>query len=95
MPYGLIGDGAVLVAEGRLAFVGPSKEAPAADETVDLEGRLVTPGLIDCHTHLVYGGSRSDEFEARSRAKAMPKSPRPAAGSCQPSGRRGLPMKPR
>ena len=70
MPYGLIGDGAVLVAEGRLAFVGPSKEAPAADETVDLEGRLVTPGLIDCHTHLVYGGSRSDEFEARLKGKS-------------------------
>jgi imidazolonepropionase len=69
-PYGLIADGAVLVEGGRLAWVGPSAEAPAAGETVDLEGRLVTPGLIDCHTHLVYGGSRSDEFEARLKGKS-------------------------
>src|SRR5262245_589098 len=70
-PYGLIADGAVLVADGRVAWVGASAEAPAAaDETVDLEGRLVTPGLIDCHTHLVHGGSRSDEFEARLKGKS-------------------------
>ncbi|MET0482251.1 MAG: imidazolonepropionase [Aestuariivirgaceae bacterium] len=69
-PYGLVSDGAVLVTDGRIAWVGPSAEAPAADETVDLEERLVTPGLIDCHTHLVYGGSRSDEFEARLKGKS-------------------------
>src|SRR5262245_32480704 len=69
-PYGLIADGAVLVDGGRLDWVGPSAEAPAAGETVDLEGRLVTPGLIDCHTHLVHGGSRSDEFEARLKGKS-------------------------
>jgi imidazolonepropionase len=69
-PYGLIADGAVLVEDGRLAWVGRSAEAPAAGEVVDLEGRLVTPGLIDCHTHLVYGGSRSDEFEARLKGKS-------------------------
>jgi imidazolonepropionase len=69
-PYGLIADGAVLVEGGRVAWVGASAEAPAAGETVDLEGRLVTPGLIDCHTHLVYGGSRSDEFEARLKGKS-------------------------
>jgi imidazolonepropionase len=69
-PYGLVSDGAVLVTDGRIAWIGPSAEAPAADETVDLEERLVTPGLIDCHTHLVYGGSRSDEFEARLKGKS-------------------------
>jgi imidazolonepropionase len=69
-PYGLVSDGAVLVTDGRIAWVGPSAEAPAAGETVDLEGRLVTPGLIDCHTHLVYGGSRSDEFEARLKGQS-------------------------
>jgi imidazolonepropionase len=69
-PYGLVVDGAVLVEDGRIAWVGSSGEAPKAAETVDLEGRLVTPGLIDCHTHLVYGGSRSDEFEARLKGKS-------------------------
>src|SRR4051794_12682895 len=65
IPYGRIADGAVLLDGGRIAWVGPSGEAPGAAAVIDLEGRLVTPGLIDCHTHLVYAGSRSDEFEAR------------------------------
>src|SRR4029450_12946826 len=69
-PYGLIADGAVLVEGGRVAWVGASAQAPAAGGTFDLEGRLVTPGLIDCHTHLVYAGSRSDEFEARVKGKS-------------------------
>lgn len=64
--WGLIDDGALLVDDqGLLAWVGPSHEAPAADEVVELQGALVTPGLVDCHTHLVYGGNRSDEFEQR------------------------------
>ena len=69
-PYGLIADGAALLEQGRIAWVGASAEAPGGDEVVDLEGRLVTPGLIDCHTHLVYAGSRSDEFEARLKGKS-------------------------
>src|SRR5262245_10099231 len=69
-PYGLIADGAVLLDGGRIAWVGPSAEAPTGADVVDLEGRLVTPGLIDCHTHLVYAGSRSDEFEARLKGKS-------------------------
>jgi imidazolonepropionase len=63
--YGLIEDGAVLVEGGRIAWVGPRAHAPTADETVRLGGRIVTPGLIDCHTHLVFGGNRADEFERR------------------------------
>ncbi len=63
-PYGLIEDGAVLVEGGRIAWAGARKEAPAA-ESVDCGGRLLTPGLIDCHTHLVYGGNRAQEFEQR------------------------------
>lgn len=64
--WGLIDDGALLVGDdGRLAWVGPSAEAPAADEVVELHGALVTPGLVDCHTHLVYGGNRAHEFEQR------------------------------
>lgn len=68
MPFGLIENGAVAAKDGRIAFTGPVSDLPAgwtaAAETA-LAGRLVTPGLIDCHTHLVYGGSRANEFEMR------------------------------
>lgn len=64
--WGLIDDGALLVDDaGQLRWVGPSADAPAADEVVELRGALVTPGLVDCHTHLVYGGNRANEFEQR------------------------------
>ncbi len=64
--YGLISDGTILVENGRIAWVGPKSEAPAhSGETCNGRGRLVTPGLIDCHTHLVYGGNRANEFEMR------------------------------
>lgn len=63
-PYGLIEDGAVLVENGRIAWAGLRKDAPAG-KSVDCGGRLLTPGLIDCHTHLVYGGNRAQEFELR------------------------------
>lgn len=63
--YGLIEDAAILIEGGRIAWVGPRSEAPSGHDTTDCEGRLATPGLIDCHTHLVYGGSRAHEFEQR------------------------------
>lgn len=63
-PYGLIADGAVLIEAGRIAWAGAHSDAPRA-ETVDCGGRLMTPGLIDCHTHLVHAGSRAHEFELR------------------------------
>ncbi|HEX7886128.1 MAG TPA: imidazolonepropionase [Phenylobacterium sp.] len=65
---GLIEGGAVAARDGRIAFVGPVQDLPtgwSSSEVIDLEGRLVTPGLIDCHTHLVFGGDRADEFEMR------------------------------
>ncbi len=62
--YGLIEDAAILVEDGKIAWVGPRAEAPAGD-AVNCRGKLVTPGLIDCHTHLVYGGNRAAEFEMR------------------------------
>ncbi len=67
---GLVDDGAILVSDGRIVFAGPSSELPGsavppAAVRIDCEGRLVTPGLIDCHTHLVHGGERSAEFELR------------------------------
>jgi len=65
--YGLIGDGAVAVREGVIVWVGSTADVPREfqGETADLEGRVVTPGLIDCHTHLVFGGNRAREFEMR------------------------------
>jgi imidazolonepropionase len=68
--YGAIEDGAIAVADGRIAWVGPRGELPGvleslAREVHDLAGRWLTPGLIDCHTHLVYGGDRAAEFESR------------------------------
>ncbi len=65
---GLVHHGALGVANGRIVFAGPMSELPAgarACEEIDLGGRLVTPGLIDCHTHIVFGGERSAEFEMR------------------------------
>jgi imidazolonepropionase len=62
--YGLIEDGAILVEDGRIAWVGPRRDAPAGP-AVNCRNRLATPGLIDCHTHLVFGGSRAHEFELR------------------------------
>ncbi|MBK8157389.1 MAG: imidazolonepropionase [Rhodospirillaceae bacterium] len=66
-PYGAIDDAAVAIADGRIAWIGKRADLPAGDakETVKLGGRWVTPGLIDCHTHLVYGGDRAAEFELR------------------------------
>ena len=66
--YGLIENGAVVISADRIKWVGVEKELPdefAGLQGKNLEGRLVTPALIDCHTHLVYGGSRATEFELR------------------------------
>lgn len=62
---GLIECGAIGVRDGRIAWVGDAGAAPAAAEVIDCEGRLITPGLIDCHTHLVHGGSRANEWAMR------------------------------
>jgi imidazolonepropionase len=65
---GLIEQGVVAVRDGRIAFAGPASDFPAdadAPERVDCEGRWITPGLVDCHTHLVHGGHRAQEFELR------------------------------
>ncbi|MFN4091872.1 MAG: imidazolonepropionase [Brevundimonas sp.] len=66
-PFGAVEDGATLIREGRIAWCGPRADLPAyeAVQTDRLDGRWVTPGLIDCHTHLVFGGDRSGEFEQR------------------------------
>ncbi|GHG99721.1 imidazolonepropionase [Pseudodonghicola xiamenensis] len=68
MGYGLVEAGCLVVDKGRIAWVGPEADLPvsyAAAPRHDLGGRLVTPGLIDCHTHVVFGGDRAREFEMR------------------------------
>ena len=67
VPYGAVEDGVIATRDGRILYAGPRSEAPAfqAAETIDCAGRWITPGLIDCHTHLVYGGDRAHEFELR------------------------------
>lgn len=64
---GLIEKGVVAASDGRIVYSGPASDQPALDpvERVDCEGRLITPGLVDCHTHLVYAGDRAREFEMR------------------------------
>jgi len=60
--------GAIAAKDGRIAFVGPEAGLPTgwdAAKTIKLDGRWITPGLIDCHTHIVYGGDRAHEFELR------------------------------
>ena len=65
---GIVERGAVATKDGRIAFAGSMAELPTGWDSIDrisLDGRWVTPGLIDCHTHLVYAGDRAHEFELR------------------------------
>lgn len=66
--YALIDDGALAIDAGEIAWVGARADLPqsyAQWPQVDLDGRLITPAFVDCHTHLVYGGNRAREFEMR------------------------------
>ena len=66
--YGLIEGGALVIEGAMIAFVGPMSALPAAYADLapqDMGGRLITPGLIDCHTHIVFAGDRAAEFELR------------------------------
>lgn len=67
VPYGLIRDAAIAIRAGRIVWIGGAGDLPPmpARETRGLNHALVTPGLIDCHTHLVFGGNRADEWESR------------------------------
>jgi imidazolonepropionase len=65
-PLGLVEDGAVAAWDGRIAWIGRQADLPgSAKETIDCGGDWILPGLIDCHTHLVFGGDRAAEFEQR------------------------------
>lgn len=84
-PFGVIRDGAIASRSGRIAWVGRAAELPApahrlAGEVVELEGLWVTPGLVDCHTHLVFAGDRSGEFEARLEGKTYEEITREGGG---------------
>lgn len=63
---GTLADASLIVSEdGTIAWIGPAADAPAADEKIDLGGRAVLPGWVDSHTHMIFDGDRSAEFEAR------------------------------
>ncbi|MCW2100882.1 UNVERIFIED_ORG: imidazolonepropionase [Pseudomonas psychrophila] len=65
--YSIIEDAAIVTREGFIEWIGPRQQVPAGEygHTLGLDGAWVTPGLIDCHTHTVFGGNRSGEFEQR------------------------------
>src|SRR5215210_596029 len=65
-PYGAIEDGVVAVTANKISWIGPrSQWNQQAKTTNEAHGAWITPGLVDCHTHLVYGGNRANEFELR------------------------------
>jgi len=79
-PYGLVAADAVAFAGGRIAWMGRSGDAPPSAKRVDGGGRWATPGLVDCHTHLVYGGNRAREFEMRLGGKTYEEIARAGGG---------------
>lgn len=72
--YGEITQGALAISEGKIAWLGKEADLPHFDneqtEVIDGKGQWLSPGLIDCHTHLVYGGNRANEFEMRLQGKS-------------------------
>lgn len=90
-PYGLVPKGAIVVTDGMIDWVGPAADLPTGSkdhETTDLEGRLVTPGLIDCHTHLVHAGNRAREFEMGLQGASYEEIARAGGASSPPYPRR-------
>jgi len=72
--YGATENAALAVCEGKIAWLGKATDVPEYDENtvkvIDGKGKWLTPGLVDCHTHLVYGGNRANEFEMRLQGKS-------------------------
>lgn len=78
---GVVPQGALAVEDGRIAHAGPEAELPARLRDLpatDCNGGWILPAFIDCHTHLVFAGTRAREFEMRPRGPPMPRSPGPA-----------------
>nr|WP_241520881.1 imidazolonepropionase [Steroidobacter cummioxidans] len=71
MGIGVVTKGALLIRGERIVFAGPERDLPpsgdASRDEIDCEGRWITPGLVDCHTHLIHAGDRAQEFELRQR----------------------------
>ncbi len=87
--YGIVEDGALGWRDGRLAYVGARDRLPAAEdmlaaEVVDAGGDCVTPGLVDCHTHVVFAGDRASEFEQRLQGSSYEAIARAGGGICPP-----------
>ena len=84
--YGAVENAAVLIRDGRIAWVGPGDDLPShqAAQIERLDGRWITPGLVDCHTHLVFGGDRSGEFEQRLNGATYEEIARAEAASSRP-----------
>ena len=72
--YGAIENGAIAIANGKIAWLGTEAQLPDFDlntvKVIDGGGTWLTPGLVDCHTHIVYGGNRANEFEMRLEGKS-------------------------
>lgn len=71
-PLGVVSDGAILVSDGKIAWVGETSSAPSnhAENVIDLQGHALIPGFVDSHTHLVFAGDRSAEFRARMQGES-------------------------
>jgi imidazolonepropionase len=67
---GMIEHGALAISGGMIRWVGDSADRPRCDREIDARGRLVTPGLVDCHTHAIFAGERASEFGMRAAGKS-------------------------
>ena len=94
---GVIEDGLDRRARRRIAFAGSRSDFPSdadAAERIDCGGRWITPGLVDCHTHLVFGGNRAHEFELRLQGASYEEIARAGGGIVSTVRRRGHPARP-
>ncbi len=93
--YSIIEDAAIVTQGEHIQWIGPRAELPTGDYPAvnDLKGAWVTPGLIDCHTHTVFGGNRSGSSSSACKASAMPRSPQPAVASPAPCAPPAPPVK--
>lgn len=79
---GAVSDGLIAATQGRIIYAGEARHVPAfgAAQTIDCEGRWITPGLIDCHTHIIHGGDRAQEFAMRLAGASYEKIARAGGG---------------